>query len=221
MTAAQRFLDTKSALRAPKLENSLLDSPLAGNLRGDGCNQHCIPSQAVRRSEKVSSTLAERRGPLLIKDQSLGSSFRASPSQKGDSLRRIYEKLTFLGDCGRRRVRSTLRGPGWRDQRQPARPSLRSIARCGSPTKIQVPKYRWRVFRSPWPTPWRRRWSLLPRPAASRQNATRPGRTFLPAWRRLLRDAPPEQETSRLGCNIRADRLRHSTHSHARYLHNY
>jgi hypothetical protein len=43
----------------------------------------------------------------------------------------------------------------------------------------------------------------------------------LPAWRRLLRDAPPEQETSRLGCNIRADRLRHSTHSHARYLHNY
>jgi hypothetical protein len=61
---------------------------------------------AVRRSERVSLVLAERPAngrPLLTRDQSLGSSFRDSRSQKGDSLRLIFEKLPFLGDCGRRR----------------------------------------------------------------------------------------------------------------------
>jgi hypothetical protein len=53
VTAAQRFLDTKSALRAPKLQNSLLNSLLAGNLPGDGCDQHCVASQAFRRSARL------------------------------------------------------------------------------------------------------------------------------------------------------------------------
>ena len=61
MTAAQRFLDTKSALRAPKLRNSLLNSLLAGNLPGDGCDQHCVASQAVRISENF--LLSWQKGP--------------------------------------------------------------------------------------------------------------------------------------------------------------
>jgi adenylate cyclase len=42
-------------------------------------------------------------GLSLIRHQSPGSSFRRSRSQIADSLRRIFEKLPFLGDCGRRR----------------------------------------------------------------------------------------------------------------------
>jgi hypothetical protein len=41
------------------MQNSLLNSLLAGNLRGDGCDQHCVASQAERRSETTALILAE------------------------------------------------------------------------------------------------------------------------------------------------------------------
>jgi hypothetical protein len=63
------------------------------------------PSQAVRRSEKRSLILAERPangGLLRISHRSLGSDFEHSHREIADSLRRTFEKLPFLGDCGRR-----------------------------------------------------------------------------------------------------------------------
>jgi hypothetical protein len=62
-------------------------------------------SQAVRRSEKLSLILVERPangGLLRIGHQSPGSDFGHSRSEIADSLRRTFEKLPFLGDCGRR-----------------------------------------------------------------------------------------------------------------------
>jgi hypothetical protein len=62
-------------------------------------------SQAVRCSEKGPLILAERlaNGVLLrISHQSPGSDFGHSQSEIADSLRRTFEKLPFLGDCGRR-----------------------------------------------------------------------------------------------------------------------
>jgi hypothetical protein len=49
------------------LRNCLLNSPIAGKSRGDGRDQRCVASQAVRRSEKLSLILAERpaNGGLL------------------------------------------------------------------------------------------------------------------------------------------------------------
>ena len=87
------------------MQNSLLNSLLAGNLRGDGCDQHCVASQPVRRLEKMSLISAERPangGLLRIGHRSPGSDFGHSRSEIADSLRRIIEKLPFLGDCGRR-----------------------------------------------------------------------------------------------------------------------
>jgi hypothetical protein len=62
-------------------------------------------SQAVRRSEKVPLILAERPancGLLGIGHRSPGSDFGHSQSEIADSLWRTFEKLPFLGDCGRR-----------------------------------------------------------------------------------------------------------------------
>src|ERR1700694_612789 len=72
-------------------------------------------SQAVRRSEKLSLILAERPangGLLRIGHQSPGSDFGHSRSEMADSLRRTFEKLPFLGDCGRRRGSICTAWPG-------------------------------------------------------------------------------------------------------------
>jgi hypothetical protein len=58
--AAPELLVAKQAFRAAKIRNSLQNSLLAGNSHRDGCDQHCVASQAVRRSEKVPLILAER-----------------------------------------------------------------------------------------------------------------------------------------------------------------
>lgn len=63
------------------------------------------PSQPVRRSENTSLIPAERpangRFPSM-RHRSPGSSFQDFRSQIADSLRRIFEKLPFFGDGGRR-----------------------------------------------------------------------------------------------------------------------
>jgi hypothetical protein len=72
---------------------------------GDGCDQHCVASQAVWPSEKRSLILAERPaigGLLRISLQSPGSNLGHSLAQLGDSLRLMFEKLPFSGDWGRR-----------------------------------------------------------------------------------------------------------------------
>jgi hypothetical protein len=82
-------------------------------LCGDGCDQHCVASQPVRRSENRSPILAERpvNGRLpSMRHQSPGSSFRDFRSPIADSLRRIFEKLPLFGDGGGDRVRSALCG---------------------------------------------------------------------------------------------------------------
>jgi hypothetical protein len=43
------FLLRNRPLRAPESQHSLQNSLLAGNLCGDGCDQHCSPSQPVRQ----------------------------------------------------------------------------------------------------------------------------------------------------------------------------
>ena len=63
-------------------------------------------SQAVYCSEKMSTIRVEKarqwRAFANYAHQSPGSSFRRSRSQIADSLRRMFEKLPFFGDCGRR-----------------------------------------------------------------------------------------------------------------------
>jgi hypothetical protein len=63
VTAAQRFLVPKITPQASKSRNSLLNSLIAGKSHGDGRDQHCVASQAVRKPEKVS--LKGEKGPLL------------------------------------------------------------------------------------------------------------------------------------------------------------
>ena len=89
------------------------------------------PSQPVRRSEKMSPILAEmpaNGGLLRTSRQSLGSDFGHSRSEIANSLRRTFEKLPFLGDCGRR--------PG---SICTARPSLQ----CNSPNSPPWPPASW------------------------------------------------------------------------------
>ena len=43
------FLTDTSLSKPPKMQNSLQNSLLAGNLRGDGCDQHCVVSQHLER----------------------------------------------------------------------------------------------------------------------------------------------------------------------------
>jgi hypothetical protein len=61
------------------------------------------PTSPARR--EMSLSLGERPangGLLRIGHQSPGSDFGHSRSEIADSLRRTFEKLPFLGDCGRR-----------------------------------------------------------------------------------------------------------------------
>src|SRR5882757_10649757 len=63
------------------------------------------PSQAVRRSEKMSLILEERAangGLLRTAGRSPDSEFGRFRREIADSLRRTFEKFPFLGDCGRR-----------------------------------------------------------------------------------------------------------------------
>src|SRR5712691_6453081 len=63
------------------------------------------PSQAVWRPEEMVLTLAERPangGLLRISYQPPRSNFRHSRNEFADGLRQTFEKLPFLGDCGRR-----------------------------------------------------------------------------------------------------------------------
>jgi hypothetical protein len=83
-------------------------------------------SQAVRRSEKLSLILVERPangGLLRIGHQSPGSDFGHSRSEIADSLPRTFEKLPFLGDCGRR--------PGSICTAWPTDSAIRQILRLG------------------------------------------------------------------------------------------
>jgi hypothetical protein len=52
VTAAQRYLSSKPSYYALKLLISLFNSLIAGNSCGDGCDLHCVASQAVQGSEK-------------------------------------------------------------------------------------------------------------------------------------------------------------------------
>jgi hypothetical protein len=63
VTAAQRFLALNSFPNASELQNSLLNSLIAGKSNGDGCDQHCVASQAVLKQEI--EPLKREKSPLL------------------------------------------------------------------------------------------------------------------------------------------------------------
>jgi hypothetical protein len=74
-------------------------------LRGDGCDQHCVASQAVRRSEKPPRIPGERPaigGLLRFGNGSPGSGFGRFRHKNTVSLRRPFEIFPFLGDRDRR-----------------------------------------------------------------------------------------------------------------------
>src|SRR5712664_2058438 len=93
----------KIGLGSPEIAKFPVKFPVAGNLRGDGCDRHCVASQPVRCSEILPSTMLEmpaNGGLLQIGGPSPDSKFRYFQGQIADSLRRISEIFPFLGDGG-------------------------------------------------------------------------------------------------------------------------
>ena len=82
-----------------------------GVFRTGNMEVRILPGQPVSRAlrESISDTRRKARQWGAFAN-SLGSSFRNSRSQKGDSLRRIFEKLPSLGNYGGDWVRSALHG---------------------------------------------------------------------------------------------------------------
>jgi hypothetical protein len=67
---------------------------IAGNSRGDRCEQRCVASQPVRRSETLHSVTSEmpaNGGILRFGEASPGSEFGHCRRQIADSLRRIFK----------------------------------------------------------------------------------------------------------------------------------
>jgi hypothetical protein len=74
-------------------------------LRGDRCDQHCVASQAVRGSEKMTPIAAERPangGLLQFGIPSLCSRFPGIRVSFGESLWLIPRIFPFSRDCSRR-----------------------------------------------------------------------------------------------------------------------
>jgi hypothetical protein len=74
-------------------------------LRGDGCDQHCVASQAVWPAEilpRGTPEMPANGGLLRIGGRSLGSGFGRFRLGLADSLRRIFEIFPFSGDSDRR-----------------------------------------------------------------------------------------------------------------------
>src|ERR1700737_1094093 len=89
------------------MQNSLLNSLLAGNLRGDWGAQHGVPSQPVRPAKKPPLIVAEmpaNGGLLRIGYRSLGSEFGHFRGENAESLRLHAEIFPFSGDYDRRPV---------------------------------------------------------------------------------------------------------------------
>jgi len=63
VVAAELFFAFESISGAQKSQNSLQNSILAGNSFGDGCDQHCIASQAVCVLENMTGSILE--SPLM------------------------------------------------------------------------------------------------------------------------------------------------------------
>jgi hypothetical protein len=92
VTAAQWFLATKSVQEAPKSQNSLLNSLIAGKSGGDGRDQHCNASQPFTASEKLAVWMAERPtigGLLRFHRPSPDSRVYRIPGQFAESLRAL------------------------------------------------------------------------------------------------------------------------------------
>jgi hypothetical protein len=95
------------------MQNSRLNSLLAGNLRGDWCDQHCVASQPVRRMETL-PFLSSESPPMAgfcklaigLRAQKLAASGTKSPIVSGGYLKYSRFRETGTGD----RVRSALRG---------------------------------------------------------------------------------------------------------------
>jgi hypothetical protein len=105
MAAVQGFRATKWRVEMPESQNSLQNSLLAGNWRGDRRDQHCVASQAVAQPQIVYSEIREepaKLGLFQISSPSLHPKFLQSKRENVDSLRLRIEIFPFLGDGGRR-----------------------------------------------------------------------------------------------------------------------
>jgi hypothetical protein len=127
---AQRFLAPKLSPDASKSQNSLLYSLIAGKSRGDGRDQHCVASHAVRRSENLPLILTERPangGLLPISGQSPDSVIGSFGSKIVESLRPILGKFPFLGDCARRPSLICTAAPGLQSKAPHSPPWRRQV----------------------------------------------------------------------------------------------
>ena len=104
---------------------------------GDGCDQHCVASQPVRRLETLPSVTSEmpaNGGLLRIGYRSPGSQIGRCGSEIADSLRRIFEIFPFLGDSDRR---PSSIGTAWAVAAPENRPRLVSTNNGGSRAKLK------------------------------------------------------------------------------------
>src|ERR1700737_5111406 len=101
MSVGEGFLSLEVARGAPKSQNSLYNSLLAGNLPGDGCDQHCVASQPVLGIEilpRATPEMPANGGLLRIGGQSPGSGFGPFGNEIADSLRPHPGIFPFSGD---------------------------------------------------------------------------------------------------------------------------
>jgi hypothetical protein len=97
-TAAFRDQSRRKGLKIAKIPCKI-PCYIAGNLRGDRCDQHCVASQPVRRLEILPSAMAEmpaNGGLLRFRNRSPGSQFGHFGSEIADSLRRTFEIFPFF-----------------------------------------------------------------------------------------------------------------------------
>ena len=138
---------------------------LRGSARVRCDRQAGASGSADRRSLQTSRCVLRRIRPI------------ADQEELKQALAFPWEKWgVFLRFRRNTRWSNALQGPRalLRDQQEPARPSLRSIERCGSPARIQPQRYCRRVFLSLWPMLSRRSsWSWLLKQAASCRGSRR------------------------------------------------
>ena len=145
-----------------KIANFPVKFPVSRDLRGDGCDQHCVASQPVRRAEKIS--LITHKGPpsAAFCNWRSVSRLRIWPLSEGnaESLRRIFEIFPFLGDGGWRSVSICTVWPSL--QWNVAKFSVLAADRSGTRTRLSgLPVEIARRSRRCWSPEWT--WLVLQR----------------------------------------------------------
>ncbi len=112
VAGVERFLASQSLFQSRKLQISLLNSLLAGNLGGDGRDQHCVASQAFSILENIifSARKARQMRAFLIAKSLWRRMFELFGREFPKSLRPNSIKFRFLETRARDRRMNALRG---------------------------------------------------------------------------------------------------------------